>query len=163
MFQESNGQISNNMKAGCIEFANEPVNGNGNLFLSQMSCGSCGMRRDQVRAKSKASSFFLSQCCDDLNTCPPIFRPCTKVPIALILKHMTKYLSTKMTVFLSVEVTNVVLLQVGSSLIHGMMARRVACEKAKKCGLDATTYMWCWMIVRISVALTVVQPQTSTL
>ena len=57
--QESNGQISN-MKAGCIEFANEPVNGNGNLFLSELSCGSCGMRREQVRAKSEASSFNCS-------------------------------------------------------------------------------------------------------
>ncbi|EJK46009.1 hypothetical protein THAOC_35347, partial [Thalassiosira oceanica] len=44
---ESNGQISN-MKAGCIEFSNEPINGNGNLYLSEMSCGSCGMRRDQT-------------------------------------------------------------------------------------------------------------------
>ncbi|EJK46274.1 hypothetical protein THAOC_35064, partial [Thalassiosira oceanica] len=44
---ESNGQISN-MKAGCIEFASDTVNGNGNLYLSEMSCGSCGMRRNQT-------------------------------------------------------------------------------------------------------------------
>ncbi|EJK74629.1 hypothetical protein THAOC_03682 [Thalassiosira oceanica] len=44
---ESNGQISN-MKAGCVAFANEPVNGNGNLYLSESSCGSCGMRRHQT-------------------------------------------------------------------------------------------------------------------
>ena len=54
--QESNGQISN-MKAGCVAFANETVNGNGNLYLSQSSCGSCGMRRNQVRAKSNESKF----------------------------------------------------------------------------------------------------------
>ena len=42
---------------------------------------------------------------------------------------------------------------VGSSLIHGMMVRRAACKKAKKCGLDAAMFMWCLMIVRKSVAL----------
>ena len=70
-----------------------------------------------------------------------------------MLKHTTKYLSRRRTVFLSVEVKNVVPRTVGSSLIHGMMVRRAACKKAKKCGLDAAMFMWCLMIVRKSVAL----------
>ena len=41
---------------------------------------------------------------------------------------------------LSVEVKAVVPRAVDSSLILGMMVRRAACKKAKKCGLDATMF-----------------------
>ena len=59
------------MKAGCIAFANETVNGNGNLYLSESSCGSCGMRQGQVRVKSNESKFQLQRVCD-LKTFPTL-------------------------------------------------------------------------------------------